>query len=345
MSDERSDHLIGPDGQPRYGIFQTTPTVINVGDFNYRTPTHGRQLPGRKWLDYKQFQYIGVISDNLLLGCALGDFRYIGLAFVYTYEPATGTLTEFSTKLPLGRGISLTNRPLDGTGEFNSGGNRIRITADIHPRVVTLDVHLKSGLTANVSFDLDDDPVFQPMSVCTQIARHGWVFTQKIAGVACRGTVTGPFGQIDLAEVGAYAHYDYSVGYMRRETFWNWACFAGNADGQAIGLNLSCGVNETSYSENCFWVDGVLHPVGLATFDYDRRDPSSRAWHVSTADGAIALDFVPEGIHVEKVNAFLIVSDFKQLFGRFSGTIRTHDGTTIEITDQYGFVEDQYSKW
>lgn len=336
--------LIGPDGQPRFGYFDPTPDVINVADFDYRTPTHGRQLPGRKWLDYKQFQYIGVICDDLLLGCALGDFRYLGLAFVYTYEPATGTLTEFSAKLPLGRGISLTNRPVDGTGEFTSGGNRIRITADPSPRTVTLDVHLKSGLTANVGFSIDD-PTFQPMAVCTQIARHGWVFTQKIAGVPCHGDVTGPFGHIDLADAGAYAHYDYSVGYMRRETFWNWACFAGANDGHAIGLNLSCGVNETSFSENCFWVDGTLHPVGLAKFDYNRADPGSQPWHISTADGAVDLDFEPAGIHEEKVNAIVIVSDFKQLFGRFSGTLTTPDGTTIDVASQYGFVEDQFAKW
>lgn len=340
-----ANSLIQSNGQPRYGYFTTAPDVINIDDFNYRTALGGRQFPGRKWLDYNQFQYIGLISDELLIGCAMGDFRYLGFAFVYTYEPATRELQEFSMKLPLGAGLSLTNRPLDGTGEFDFGGNRIRMAADTSPRIISLEVELRSGLNVHASFNLDDEPPFQPMALCTQTARNGWSFTQKIAGIPAVGHAEGSFGRRDLAEIGAYAHYDYTVGYMRRETFWNWACFSGQANGHAVGLNLSCGVNETSYSENCIWLDGALIPVGLASFEYDRKHPAIEQWTVTTTDGAVDLVFEPEGIHEEKLNFILIASDFKQVFGRFSGALRTEDGRVIQIEDQYGFVEDQYAKW
>lgn len=339
------DALITADGQPRLGHFDVTPSLINTEDFVYRTPMGGRQWPGRKWLDCNQFQYIGLISDELLVGCALGDIRYLGFAFAYTYQPATGELVEFSSKVPLGRGISLTKRPLDGTGEFRSGGNTIRMAADINPRIVTLSVNLASGLKVNAMFNLDDEPRFQPMALCTRTATNGWTFTQKIAGIRATGHARGSFGEVDLAEIGAFAHYDYTVGFMRRETFWNWACFSGAADGHAVGLNLSCGVNETSYSENCLWIDGALVPVGLARFDYDRALPHVGRWAVTTADGAVELDFAPEGLHEEKINALLVASNFKQVFGRFNGVIRDRDGREIAIRDQYGFVEDQYAKW
>lgn len=339
------DALIAADGQPRLGYFEQTPSVINIDDFTYRNPMGGRQWPGRKWLDCNQFQYIGLISDELLIGCALGDIRYLGFAFAYTYQPATGELTEFSSKVPLGRGISLTKRPLDGTGRFTSGGNTISISADINPRIVALDVDLKSGLRVRAMFNLDDEPRSQPMALCTRTAANGWTFTQKIAGVRATGHAGGSFGEVDLAEIGAFAHYDYTVGYLRRETFWNWACFSGEADGRVVGLNLSCGVNETSYSENCLWVDGALVPVGLARFDYDRARPHVGHWTVTTADGAVDLMFEPEGVHEEKVNVLLVASNFKQVFGRFSGVLRTGDAGVIEIKDQYGFVEDQYAKW
>ena len=337
--------LITSDGQPRFGYFDQTPTRINVDDFDYRTPLGGRQLPGRKWLDYNQFQYIGLISDELLVGCALADMRYLGLAFVYTFEPATGDLQEFSLKLPLARGMSLTDRPLDGTSELSSGGNRIRMIAEVNPRVVTLDIKLKSGLEVRASFDMDADPTFEPMALCTQTAKHGWVFTQKVAGIRATGYVKGHFGEMDLSEINAYAHYDYSVGYMRRETFWNWACFSGEVAGSAVGLNVSCGVNETSYSENCIWVDGKLIKVGLTNFEYDRARPAEGQWSVKTIDGAVDLTFEPEGVHEEKLNAIVVAGDLKQVFGKFSGTITPPGGDPITIEDQYGFVEDQYAKW
>lgn len=57
------------------------------------------------------------------------------------------------------------------------------------------------------------------------------------------------------------------------------------------------------------------------------------------------LTFEPEGLHEEKLNAFVVASKLKQVFGTFKGTLGTADGTVIEIENQYGFVEDQYAKW
>lgn len=40
-----------------------------------------------------------------------------------------------------------------------------------------------------------------------------------------------------------------------------------------VGLNLSCGVNETSFTENCYWLDGELLKVDSVRFDFDRDQP------------------------------------------------------------------------
>lgn len=319
--------------------------MINWDDFDYHSPMGTRRGRLRKLLDRKQFQYIGVVSDELLVGCALGNFSYLGLVFVYTYESATGRLREFSTKVPLARGFSLSNRPADGTSEVTTSGGQIRIVARPEPRNVNLQVQLKSGLDVDATFDLAGAHAFQPLALCTQTGKAGWVFTEKIAGVAATGTVTGPFGTKDLAEIGAHAHSDYTIGYPRHETFWNWACFSGAADGKLVGLNLSCGVNETSYSENCIWVDGALIPAGLARFDYNRAEPENGRWSVTTGDGVVDLEFEPEGTHRERLNVLLLASNFKQVFGKFSGVLRPPGQPEIVIRDQYGFVEDQYARW
>lgn len=337
--------LIQPNGRPRFGYFPETPDLINVEDFDYRTPMGKRQNRLRKWLDYNQFQYIGIVSDELLVGCALADFRYAGIAFVYTYEPASRKLTEFSTKVPLGRGFSLTPRPIDGTSMVETGGNRIRMIGSKTPRTVSLEIDLKSGLHVDAHFALDGPAPLQPMALCTQTATNGWVFTQKVAGVRATGTVSGALGTVDLTSIGAQAHYDYSVGYMRRETFWNWACFSGEADGHDVGLNLSCGVNETSFSENCVWIDGELIPTGLTSFEYDRSAPDTQPWRIVTNDGFVELDFEPEGIHRERLNLVVLSSNFKQVFGKFNGVIHVPGHEPIAVKNIYGFVEDQYAKW
>ncbi len=336
--------VIKPNGQPRFGVFPETPSVINWDDFDYRTPMGRKQNRLRNRLDRKQFQYIGVVSDELLVGCALADLSFLGVAFVYTYEPATKRLDEFSIKVPLARGFDLTNRPLDGTSVVNAKGARIRIDAQPEPRSLGLEIELPSGLKADVKFSLQRPFQTQPMAVLTQTGKTGWVFTEKIAGVTAEGSVSGSFGTKDLATIGACAHYDYTIGYMRRETFWNWACFSGRAAGHVVGLNLSCGVNETSYSENCIWIDGQLIAVGPAHFEYNRANPAQDQWTVKTADGVVDLTFEPEGAHEEHLNVGLIASNFVQVFGKFSGVFRPTGGDEIEIRDLYGFCEDQYMK-
>ena len=264
------------------------------------------------------------------------------MAFVYAYTPDTGEMIERSFKVPLGLGASFSQSVTDGVTTMRLPGADIRMTYRDDPRRKTLEVSLGRGFAIDAALD-ETAAGFEPMSICTRAGMAGWVYAHKVAAVPTTGTVRCDLGTFDLAEVGAYGHHDFSAGYMRRETFWNWACLSGEVDGRALGLNVSCGVNETSYSENCVWLDGRVLPVGLARFDYDRRD-LMRPWHVTTADGAVDLSFQPEGRHLERTNLLLLASNFAQIFGRFDGEVRVGD-EVLAVRDRWGFVEEQYAKW
>jgi hypothetical protein len=184
---------------------------------------------------------------------------------------------------------------------------------------------------------------FEPMSICTRTAYSGWVYANKTAGLDLTGHLRHRGRTQDLATAGAMGHHDFSCGFMRRETFWNWACFSGTSGGHRLGLNLSCGVNETSFTENCLWVDGRLVKVNLTHFDFD-HDDLMKPWHIRSDDGSVDLCFTAIGMHRETLNALLVASNFKQLFGRFDGELRV-DGAVIPVRGLPGFVEDQYAKW
>src|SRR5690606_9267474 len=147
-----------------------------------------------------------------------------------------------------------------GICELRQGRNLLRLENCADTGEKRLRVELDDGTRIDASFS-EREPAFQPMCICTPTAVNGWVYAQKVAGVACRGQVRSALGNFDLAQIGAFAHHDWSAGYMRPETNWNWACLSGPADGLRVGLNLSCGVNETSFTENCFWLDGELIKV------------------------------------------------------------------------------------
>lgn len=337
------DQLIQVNGQPHYGIFKTAPLQVNYRDFDFRSPM-GRSLGAlAKWRRFHQFQYFGLISDQLIGGCALANLSLAGIGFVYLFHPASGKMIERQFKLPLGFGSQFSQNPDDGICELRQGRNLLRLENCAASKQKHLWVELDDGTRIEASFS-ELEPAFQPMHVCTPTAVNGWVYAQKVAGVRCRGSVHSTLGDFDLSAIDAFAHHDWSAGYMRPETHWNWACLSGQAGAQRVGLNLSCGVNETSFTENCYWLDGELIKVDTARFDFDRRQPM-QPWRISSADGQVQLTFESAGLHEERMNLGIMASNFKQIFGRFSGLLSPPERAPVRIDNLWGFVEDQYVKW
>jgi hypothetical protein len=336
-------HLIRPDGQPQYGIFAKAPGLINYRDFDFRSPM-GRRLGAlAKWRRFHQFQYFGLISDQLIGGCALANLSLAGIGFVYLFHPASGRLLERRFKLPLGLGTRFSQAPDDGVCELRQGGNRLLMENCAVSGEKRLAVELDDGLRIDAWFS-ERAPVFQPMHICTPTAVNGWVYAQKVAGVRCHGQVRSALGDFDLDALDAFAHHDWSAGYMRPQTYWNWACLSGRVGGVRVGLNLSCGVNETSFGENCFWLDGELLKVDGVRFEFDRDQPLN-PWRIRSGDGQVELSFTGRGLHQERVNLGFLASNFKQVFGRFSGRLRPVGRPEVPIDGLWGFVEDHFAKW
>lgn len=335
--------LIQPNGLPRYGIFPTAPAEINYRDFDFRSPL-GRQLGAlAKWRRFHQFQYFGLLSEELIGGCALADLSLLAIGFVYLYHPASGRMLTRQFKLPLGLGCEFSQQPDDGVCQLRQGHNLLRMENDAANGTKRLLVELDDGMRIDALFS-EHEPRFQPMHICTPTAVNGWVYAQKVAGVRCQGRSSSSLGEFDLAAIDAFAHHDWSAGYMRPETHWNWACLSGPVGAQRIGLNLSCGVNETSYTENCYWLDGELVKVDTVRFDFDRRQPL-QPWRIRSYDGQVELAFEPHGLYQERLNLGLMATNFKQIFGRFQGRVRPPGQPEIPIDKLWGFVEDQYVKW
>ena len=335
------DRLIQANGQPHYGIFPTAVGEVNYRDYDYRSPM-GHSLGAlAKWRRFHQFQYFGLISEQLIGGCALANLSLAGIGFVYLFHPASGRMIERQFKLPLGIGTQFSQQPNDGLCELRSGKNVLRL--ENHGTQKRLQVELDDGTRINAQFD-ESQPTFQPMCLNTPIATNGWVYAQKVAGVRCEGQVHSALGNFDLHAIDAFAHHDWSAGYMRPETFWNWACLSGQAGSQRVGLNLSCGVNETSFTENCFWLDGELIKVDTVRFEFDRLNAMA-PWRIHSFDGQVELRFEARGLHKERLNLGFIASNFKQIFGQFTGVLRPHGRPEVLIENLWGFVEDQYVKW
>ncbi len=336
--------LVDAAGNVRLGIFGEPILAVNHRDFVYLNPFGRRHGALAKRFAFKQFEFYGALSEELVFGCAIADIKYVGTAFAYCYDPRTRRLREFSFQRPLAIGTRFTQAPESGTASFRAGKNRIEMQADGATRARRLRVDLGGALVIDAVFS-EDDPAIEPMRICTRAGATGWVYARKTAGQRLSGGLVWEGGRYDLGAMAIRGHHDWSAGFMRRDTFWNWGCLAGRvADGRIVGMNVSCGVNETSVTESCFWVDGRLHKVDAVFFDYDRRD-LDRPWRARSYDGRVRLEFHPEGKHVENVNAVIVATNFNQLYGRYTGTLTTAAGERIAIDGMLGYAESHYARW
>lgn len=336
--------LVDNQGRVAFGVFPETVANINGRAADYRTPMGKPASSFARHFHYKQFQYFGIISDELLAGCAFAHTGYLAMAFFYLFEPQTGALHEYTWRSPLGRDLRMSASPQQGESVFRQKNVDIRLgyqQDDQGALSKSLSIKL-DGLTLDAH--MDEGPTYQPMSLCTRTGINGWVYANKVAGKAVTGSLQRQGKHTDLSAIDANGHHDFSAGYMRRETFWNWACLSTRVGDTRIGLNLSCGVNETTFSENCLWIDDVMVPTGGVIFDYN-RDELMQPWAIRSLCGRVHLQFTPNGNHKERLNLGLFASNFNQLFGHFDGELRLDDGRRLPIERHYGFVEEQYAKW
>ena len=271
---------------------------------------------------------MGIIGPELMAGVAVVDLKYLSNAFFYVYDRQTGGITEASGLGHPFSGTSIEDSPEKPLSRFDSGGLSIEMresSLKASGKDLSLDISLDHGTTA-------------PLRICTRAGYRGWVFTRKASPIGVKGTLTHKGRRHEISSPDYWALSDWTCGFMRRQTFWNWAAIACSlGDGRSLGFNLSCGVNETSFTENAFWVGGATTKVDMVDFDFN-RDNLSEPWRIRSNDGKVNLVFHPEANRREKINALLVASRFTQMLGTFEGTLRTDEGETIALTSCPGFT-------
>ncbi len=321
-----------------FGIFDEPVGPIRPEDFDLRSPM-GRLLDDEERRgEFRQFQFLGAISESVVVGCALTRTQKLNSAFAYVYRPVDKAFHEI--RLRSRDGVKMSLDPDDGVSEFVAEDGFVRIEArpsgEKRLRIEHSDV--------NIDLRIREDD-FETLRLCSSAGPTGWAYAQKVAGVPATGSVQSPVGDFDLEQVQACGHHDYTSGFLRPETWWNWACVSGRTcDGRLIGVNVSRGVNETSFSENCFWVDGVRSPLGGMHFDFD-SEALDEPWQVTETTGPTRLTFTPaHGYHATGERGEL-ATNFHQMFGTFSGELATPNGEPILLGDVPGFAETQYVRW
>jgi len=329
------ENLVNEKGQVQWGIYDEPVNQVNYEDYRLETAM-GLKVPAALRKAFaNQFHFMGVVGPDIIAGIGVVDLKYLSNGFLYVFDRNTGNISESKKIIPLAASTLIDPFPDNPRSVFKCTDLTIEITGD----------SLKAtgkGIALDIAIDRS---AAKPLRICTRAGYRGWVYTQKTSPLSIKGSLTTPSGTKDLSSPACRALSDWTCGFMRRETCWNWASTAFTlGDGRSLGMNFSCGVNETSFTENAFWIDGSMTKVDTVDFSFD-KDNLDSPWHILSADKKVDLVFKPEAQRGENVNALIIKSKFTQLFGIFEGKLVTKEGEVIAVDNCPGFAEDHFARW
>ncbi|MCG9740233.1 DUF2804 domain-containing protein [Shewanella insulae] len=334
------DSLISSSGQVQYGHFDGPVKSFGLEHFRYTNVMDKPASHLARHFHFKQFQFVSVVTPRYVIGVAIADIRYAGTGFCYLYDIKANRLVETTWLKPLAMGCQLADSPWAGRAQLGSGKGRV--TIEIVEGIWQLNID-----TAQIKAELllTPMPLSLPMAMCNPTGYSGWTYTQKHNGLKVGGSLTIHHEPQPLNR--ALAGYDFSAGYMHRETSWRWASINGYQGDDLLGLNLAAGVNETGCNENVFWINGERHLLGPVHFAFSRAPASQddASWQISSLDGRVALNFRPLNRRQERLNLWLLKSNFRQYLGYFDGEIRDGLGRTHRIDNLLGLTEDHFARW
>jgi hypothetical protein len=286
----------------------------------------------RRW-QRKAWFFAGVFSQDWLMGAAIADAGYLGLAFAYYYHRPTGLYFEEKAMRPFAFRRDFIP-DLWAPWEFRSGQRNW----SVQPMPGASGWHFAlSG--KRLKFDFRLRHAFPGLTAIAPAEDRPFHSTFKLAAMPLEGELSFDGQPIPLGS--ATAVVDFTLGYPARRIRWNWACLTGKTeDGKSVGINVVAHFNEGL--ENALWIDGAVTPLSQVQFHLGRNRRAD-TWRIDSADEKIDIEFQPEGARAENIRLGLIRSQFVQPFGKFTGTIR-QNGRALKVSG-FGIVEDHHALW
>ena len=328
------DALVDERGQARFGAWSGRVADSSLA----RLEGEARRQGWRRLASEKRWHFAFVAAEEFFAGAAIVQLGYLANTFLYVFDRRERRMLverSFLVPPPL---VTLDDSAARGHARLRHPLAHVLIEASASEG--RFEAH--TGRTAiEVSFRPQAAP--PPLTAICPVLGGGVTLTQKTVCVPADGEVRAAGRTFRFK--GALAGLDYSHGYLGRETRWRWAMACGRLkDGRTVGLNLVEGHNDGAVTENGLWIDGRLSQPGHAYFEFDERDPL-RPWRIRTDDGRIDLGFASEGARSEDIDLKLIVSQYVQLMGSFSGTVKDESGAAIPIAGLPGVVERHRARW
>ena len=349
---------VSAEGVPLFGGYEGIVATTGIAGLSADFRLGGSDPLGmvRRRIRQKSWVYLVAATPEIAVTSALVNGAITGSGFLMITDLHTGeVIADTSRKGAL---ASVNDAPGDGLRAayrlpgtryaLRRDGDVTRFLASVGRSIASLPGQSKPWIEVDLTLTESGEGITAVSEV-----EHGHEsavsVTGKTSGLAVAGDVVvhGEEGRRAFSLDGGIGGYDYTKGFLPRNTAWRWAYGTGRlADGTVLGFNLSegfSGVGERS-RENAVWIDGRPRPLDARTrFVFEGSDVM-QPWQVSTQDRTVRLRFDPVAAHNEFLDVKAVRSLFIQPVGHFSGEIDV-DGRTHVLDRVPGVVENSDILW
>jgi hypothetical protein len=317
-----------------------------------RQPLHRANLEG-KFGRNKRWDYWAVLAGDLVLSVVYADVDHFGLADVWWADLSTGATGGHAIVAARDAGIVLPERPgtaplrvdrdglvldiVDDDDDDDDAGTRLAARwtePDGRPGHLDVRVALPPGHESlNVVIAWDD-------TTFNYTSKHQ---ARPAAGELEVGDRRWEIG----GRVGdAWGVLDVGRGRWPVDIAWNWGGGAGRAGAHVVGLQFGAKWTEGSgYTENGFIVDGRLTKLGNELdWQYSWDEPMA-PWRVIDPSGQLDVTLTPRFDKHTQLPGRYKGSETHQVFGTWSGHLRTDDGLELALEGLQGFAEEARQEW
>ena len=307
-------------------------------------------MPLKEW-NFYQFH-----CGNYALQLTLGHLTYIGQMAVTLIDLETGEKWGYSTIKPLFVPKLDRNPEQPSVCEYKNKECHLVYKVKENKRILTLtgsskdypataksDAEHSSMPGIEVRLVVENDPNNEKMVIATPFDKPTQFYLNyKENYYKADGSIR--FGDKQVDFVDATGLIDWGRGVWPYSHEWYWGSLTSHIDGVPFGFNIGWGFGDTRHAtENMYFYNKKAYKVGKLITEWDDNDLMA-VKHFHDKENKIQFTFTPTFDNYTENKYVVVDTHCHQVYGLFSGTIETEDGTK-EFKDVLAFIEHAVNKW
>ncbi|HET8929838.1 MAG TPA: DUF2804 domain-containing protein [Acidimicrobiales bacterium] len=311
-----------------------------------RTPLHRANLDGNFGRN-KRWDYWAILAGDLVVTSVFTNTDKLGVADVSWLDVPTGTTGGHLVAEPPGDEFVLPEHPGTAPLTIERDDFSLAITDNAEGTHLVATWTEADGRPGRLDVTVALPEWHESLNVVIPWDDTTFNFTSKHQARPATGelVVGDDHRTIGGAGGAAWGVLDVGRGRWPSDVDWNWGGGAGRSEGHVVGLQFGAKWTQGSgFTENGIIVDGRLSKIGRELdWIYDWDAPMG-PWRVVDPDGQLDVTLTPRYDRHSRLGRRRI-SETHQVFGTWSGRVRTDDGVEVTFDDLQGFAEEARQRW